>query len=224
MGGLNVNEIYESISGEAGMFPQGSWCTFVRLQGCNLLCSWCDTERAQLLVENTQLYDVEDIVKKCNTDRVLITGGEPLIQRNVTELIIALREAGKDVQVETNGTIPLPMMQINRSIGRLCWVIDYKTPSSGMALSSLPWENFTTIIEENVYYKFVIFDNADLRFFAERAELLLEHTKGAMLIISPAGANKSIMKECLQYIEAKVPSVLSKTIFSLQLHKIIDMP
>ena len=128
---LQVNEIFESISGEAGWFPQGSWCTFVRLQGCNLHCQWCDTKKALDHFAGMKM-SVDEIVAQCKTPRVLITGGEPLMQIDGLEVLLEalIEKADKHVQVETNGSFSIPRWE------GVEWVVDYKPPSSGCSLEA----------------------------------------------------------------------------------------
>ena len=79
---LKVHSIFESISGEAGGFPQGSWCTFLRLSGCNLRCRWCDTPDAQEVEAQTLDMSVKEICDSVGIYKnILITGGEPLLQK-----------------------------------------------------------------------------------------------------------------------------------------------
>lgn len=98
---LRVSEIFSSVQGE-GYFS-GTPATFVRLQGCNLRCSWCDTKYA-LDSKKGELMKIEDIMDRIDMDFVVITGGEPLLQEKVSTLIKRLLKKGIFVQIETNGT------------------------------------------------------------------------------------------------------------------------
>lgn len=98
---LVVNEIFRSIQGE-GM-QMGMYCTFVRLQGCSLHCSFCDS--AATWSPKGRTMTIEEIVERCTTDFVVITGGEPTEQlEGLKMLITALKEKGKIVAIESNGT------------------------------------------------------------------------------------------------------------------------
>lgn len=104
---LQANSIFASISGEIGFHPQGSIVTFIRLQGCNLCCPYCDTMHA--LNENAgHNMRINEIISWVKTRRVLITGGEPLMQSDTNGLIKQLYYSDHIVQVETNGTL-LPL-------------------------------------------------------------------------------------------------------------------
>lgn len=107
-GELQVNSIFDTIQGE-GPFS-GTPATFIRLAGCNLQCSWCDTEytdREQILIE--------DIVSRVTHKLVVLTGGEPTRQ-NIVPLINALELAGHMVQLETNGTLWREGLQFTHAV------------------------------------------------------------------------------------------------------------
>ena len=95
---LDVKEIFHSIQGE-GPFS-GHPATFFRLGGCNLQCTWCDTDYTNDLMQMT----VEDLVKQGQSYLIVITGGEPFVQ-NIAPLVRALLRNGHRVQIETNGTL-----------------------------------------------------------------------------------------------------------------------
>lgn len=128
---LKVHEIFYSIQGEtttAG-FPS----LFIRLSGCNLNCSWCDTVKAK--TDGTEM-SIEEIIDRVNQNRpfhhVTLTGGEPLLQDGALHLLQRLSEEGCRIQVETNGTVQFNTMPDNVRI-----ITDVKTPSSGEADSFL---------------------------------------------------------------------------------------
>ena len=100
---MRVNEIFYSLQGE-GWFT-GTAATFVRLSGCNLKCPFCDTDFSHS-VELSEQEIVAAVVKNPSS-HVVITGGEPVLQLT-SSLVNKLKSAGKYVQIETNGTVPLP--------------------------------------------------------------------------------------------------------------------
>lgn len=124
---MRVAEIFESISGEVGGFLQGSPTTFIRLAGCNLHCPFCDTAWA-IDLESGDDIDIETIVGRVDDlswKQVLITGGEPLIQKEeLQELIYQLKRNGYLIQIETNGTIRCDVSMVDY------WVIDCKWPDA----------------------------------------------------------------------------------------------
>ena len=98
---LTVNEIYHSIQGESTW--AGLPCVFVRLTFCDLRCSYCDTAYAFYEGEKKTVPDIVAEVLKFNCPLIEITGGEPLLQKNVLPLMTALTDAGKTVLLETSG-------------------------------------------------------------------------------------------------------------------------
>ena len=122
---MRISEIFRSIQGEGR--SQGLITTFVRLSGCNLNCSWCDTPYAREGGKEVPAGDIFQAVEFSSCSRVCITGGEPLVQRDeVGSLVKQLDEAGYEVEIETNGTIDFSPLQAHASI-----CMDVKCPSSG---------------------------------------------------------------------------------------------
>jgi len=132
---LMVNEIFHSIQGESTY--AGLPCVFVRLMGCHLRCGYCDTEYAFHEGERWSVDDVLQDVRKqggtCNL--VEITGGEPLLQPGVHELMRKLGDAGYTVMCETSGAC-----DISGCDPRVVRIMDLKTPDSGEAQRNL-WSN-----------------------------------------------------------------------------------
>lgn len=141
---LAINEIFTSIDGEVNEWGQGILTTFIRLQGCNLRCSYCDTEQAQEVTEGCDINDVtiEELVYRAQMmgcPKITITGGEPLMQDNTMDLIHELISKGFLVSVETNGTYNMPNWSCHT--GKLNYIVDYKLFLEGhqmIDLSKLP--------------------------------------------------------------------------------------
>ena len=152
---LKVNEIFYSIQGESSY--AGYPCVFVRLTGCNLRCSYCDTRYAY---EDGDEWEIEQILEKVRNYRcsiVEITGGEPLTQEDTSLLATRLLTENFTVLVETNGS-----MDIDRVDRRCVRVVDVKCPSSGEA-ASFYRENLAKLTS-NDELKFVIAERADYDF------------------------------------------------------------
>ncbi len=122
---LKVNEIFFSIQGESSRM--GLPCVFVRLTECNLRCTYCDTEYAFYEGTDRTLEHIIDEVRAYNCNLVEITGGEPLLQEPVYDLMTRLCDLGYEVMLETSGNI-----LTNKVDRRVRKIIDMKTPSSGM--------------------------------------------------------------------------------------------
>jgi 7-carboxy-7-deazaguanine synthase len=155
---LRVNEIFYSIQGESSY---AGWpCVFVRLTGCNLRCSYCDTRYAY---QDGQLMDVEEIVREVQTQGaslVEITGGEPLLQEDVPELALKLLNLGAAVLIETNGS-----QDIGRVDERCIRIVDFKCPSSGESNSN-DYRNIERLSDHDEV-KFVIGNREDYQFARE---------------------------------------------------------
>lgn len=126
---MKVNEIFKSIDGEG--LRTGELTTFIRLAGCNLRCSYCDTCYALKNSNGTEM-SVDEIVKrakKYDYRNITLTGGEPLIHKDVDSLISKLCENGFYVNIETNGSVPIDKYILNKNI---LITMDYKLPSSGV--------------------------------------------------------------------------------------------
>lgn len=126
---MRVNEIFKSIDGEG--LRTGELTTFIRLAGCNLRCSYCDTCYA-LKNSNGIEMSVDEIVKrakKYDYRNITLTGGEPLIHKDVDSLISKLCKNGFYVNIETNGSVPIDKYILNKNI---LITMDYKLPSSGV--------------------------------------------------------------------------------------------
>jgi 7-carboxy-7-deazaguanine synthase len=152
---LTINEIFHSIQGESSR--AGRPCVFVRLTGCDLRCSWCDTPYAFHEGRKVAVDDVLREVEAYGCPLVEITGGEPLLQESVYELMDRLLAAGPTVLLETGG---------HRSTARVpsavVTILDVKCPGSGEATRN-DWDNLDRLaLHDEV--KFVVRDRPDYEF------------------------------------------------------------
>ncbi len=152
---LKVNEIFMSIQGESSYAGRPS--VFVRLAGCNLRCSYCDTRYADNEGQHLGIADVIEAVTSYRCPLVEITGGEPLIQEGTPELIRRLLDQGFTVLLETNGSLDIGCVD-----ERCVRILDVKCPSSGESEKNLP-ENQAKLtgLDE---IKFVIGDREDYEY------------------------------------------------------------
>ncbi|CAC9460908.1 Queuosine Biosynthesis QueE Radical SAM [uncultured Gammaproteobacteria bacterium] len=170
---LNINEIFYSLQGEAR--EVGLPTVFVRLTGCPLRCSYCDTEYA---FKGNNLLSIDAVlteIKKYNTKFVCVTGGEPLAQINCHILLDRLVKENYQVSLETSGSIDIADINPGVSI-----VMDVKTPSSNESDKNL----YTNIekLELKDQLKFVIGSKAD---FDWSVALLSKHPTPAEVLFSP---------------------------------------
>ncbi len=149
---LKITEIFKSIQGESSF--AGYACTFIRLAGCNLDCTWCDTKYFQDKGENWKAGDILNAIQEMGCPLVEFTGGEPLLQQEVYPLITRVLDTGYQVLVETNGSIHLGQLD-----PRAVKVMDVKCPGSGMS-HKMNWSN-VDLLKERDEVKFVISNRAD---------------------------------------------------------------
>lgn len=207
---LTINEIFYSIQGESSRV--GHPCVFVRLTACDLRCSWCDTPYAFNEGRKMSVDDVVAAVDRYGCPLVEITGGEPLLQEDVYELMERLRGAGRTVMLETGG---------HRSIARVpagvLKIVDVKCPGSGEADKN-DWSNLAALAPGDEV-KFVITDRADYEFAREviaryaladgAAEVLMSPVHG---VLEPRTLSEWVLAD-------RLPARLQ-----LQLHKYIWPP
>ncbi len=124
---LRINEVFHSIQGESTR--AGCRCVFIRLAGCHLRCVYCDTEYAFKGGETRSIDELLDEVLAIDCELVEITGGEPLLQTRVFDLMRRLCEAGRTVLVETSGACDID--GDGACDERVIRIVDLKTPDSG---------------------------------------------------------------------------------------------
>ena len=175
---LRVTEIFRSIQGEST--HAGRPCTFVRLTGCPMRCTWCDSEYTFTGGEHLSIEDVVKQVSDFGCRLVEITGGEPLAQREAFDLIRRLGDDGYEVLVETGGYVSIEDLDQRAKV-----ILDVKCPASGEAERN-HWPNLGRLRPNLDEVKFVIADQADWDFARKVvSEYDLENLARSILI-SPA--------------------------------------
>jgi len=206
---LKINEIFHSIQGESTR--AGEPTVFVRLTGCNLRCSYCDTEYAFEEGESFSIDEIIAAVEKFNCRLVEITGGEPLMQNESIELMDRLCENGFDVMLETGGSLPVD--KVNKKVKI---ILDLKCPSSGMSKKNY-FPNLEIIKPEDEI-KFVIGTREDYEW---SVGIINEYklAEKSVLLFSPV-FNKLEPAELAKWIlDDKL-----KVRFQIQMHKYIWDP
>ena len=205
---MRVCETFCSISGESSW--QGLAATFVRFAGCDVDCSWCDTDYSRRGDEGTKVT-VEDILSICRVNgvpRVVLTGGEPLMQEELPELCRRLCDEGYQVQVETSGTRLVDVLD-----KRVLKIVDIKPPSA-FAKRGFHWGNLDVLAPEDEL-KFVMASREDYEWalrIIDKCVLLGKHK----ITFSPVTGRLEPAKLAEWMLEDKLPHRLR-----LQLHKII---
>jgi len=215
---LRVTEIFHSIQGESTW--AGQPCTFIRLSGCPLRCTWCDTAYAFHGGERLSLDDILHRVAALDTPLVEVTGGEPLIHPNAFRLVQRLLDAGFTVLVETSGAVDVAGLD-----PRAHRIMDVKCPGSGESERNL-WSNLQHLTG-NDEVKFVIADRADYEWAREvvREHGLGERVRAGTLkevLFSPVWGRVEFQDLAGWILEDRLP-----VRFQLQLHKLVwgaDVP
>lgn len=151
-GMLKITEIFHSLQGEAR--DAGRPTVFIRLTGCPLRCTYCDSEYAFYGGDWMHIEEIVGAVRGYGARHVCVTGGEPLAQKRCLELLERLCDDGFEVSLETSGAIDVGAVD-----PRVSRVVDLKTPASGEAGRNR-WENLEALTQHD-QLKFVICDRAD---------------------------------------------------------------
>ncbi|NVL89594.1 MAG: radical SAM protein [Desulfobacterales bacterium] len=205
---LKVNEIFYNIQGESSY--AGRPCVFVRLTGCNLRCSYCDTRYAYEDGEKLEIAEIVSRIVSYQCNLVEVTGGEPLIQGDTPLLVRRLLEKGYEVLMETNGS-----QDISRVDNRCVKIVDIKCPSSGET-SRNDLGNLSRLTEKDEI-KFVIGDRADYEYAKKILDLMdTGPVRKTLVHFSPA-SGKIQPKRLAEWILEDHLNVR----VHIQLHKII---
>ena len=203
---LKINEIYASIQGESS--HTGLPCIFIRLTGCNLRCSWCDTAYAFYAGNDLTIEETLQKVDTFGLPLVEITGGEPLLQEDVYPLMEALLKKGYRVMLETSSALP-----IDKVPQRVIKILDIKCPGSGEEKKN-HLENLK-LLSPHDEVKFVLLDRADYEW---SRDLLRKYdlAPSTQVLFSPV-YDKLNLKDLSQWILKDRLAVRLQT----QLHKVI---
>ena len=213
---LNVVEKFVSINGEGA--HAGELAAFIRFKGCNLSCPYCDTKWASSSATDSEEYTPEQLTlwaKKTGIHNVTLTGGEPLLQKDITELITMLTQNGHRVEIETNGSVALD--ELASLANRPVFTMDYKLPSSKME-RFMQRDNFSLLIPSDTV-KFVAGSEEDLEAALEVIEQYDLTEKCHVYFSTVFGKLESseIVRFMLQH-------KLNNVRLQLQIHKIIWEP
>jgi len=208
---LRVNEIFLSIQGESARV--GRPCVFVRLTGCRLRCTYCDTAYAFDEGDWMTLDEIIERVRACDCPLVEITGGEPLIQPNARPLMRRLCEEFETVLLETSGAESIAGVD-----PRVARIVDIKCPSSGESEQN-DWHNID-LLTPNDELKFVVGDRADYDWAREiiRKYAMLERCP---ITISPVAARPGVAGQDPTQLAEWILEDRLNVRLGLQLHKIL---
>ncbi len=209
---LRVTEIFRSIQGEST--HAGRPCAFVRLTGCPMRCTWCDSEYTFTGGERLSVEDVMQKVRDFGCRLVEVTGGEPLAQREAFVLIGRLCEEGYEVLIETGGFVSTEGLDERAKL-----ILDVKCPASGEAERN-HWPNLERLRADRDEVKFVVNDRADWDFAREIIERYDLERRALSILVSPVwGAT-----DLIELAELVASSGIANARMQLQLHKYIWGP
>lgn len=237
---FNVVEHFASINGEC--VRAGELAVFVRFRGCNLDCSYCDTRWANDVNAKAAKMSVSDIVKAVEDvkiDNVTLTGGEPLIQAGIDKLIAQLLISGRNVEIETNGSIDINKVRenvkdnlttamngqvindiydkVNDEMERLSMTADYKLAGSNME-QYMKLDNFNNLQSQDTV-KFVVSSEEDLK---RALEIIRQYnlTEKCYVYFSPVFGKI----EPVTIVDFMKDNLINGARVQLQLHKFIWSP
>jgi len=202
---MQICEIFHSLQGEGILI--GTPTVFIRTAGCNLRCQWCDTEFAFEDGKEMSLDEIIEEIEKFKCHLICITGGEPLIQKDISKLVQILLEKNYFVSVETGGASSIEILPCDE---KLSINLDIKCPSSGEHEKM----NFLNVelLSPNDQLKFVIADDDDYKY---AKDIIAKYKPGCHVIMQPVGG-----KELRELAEKVLRDKLEVTVLP-QLHKII---
>lgn len=217
---MKVSEIFKSIEGEG--IRAGYPALFIRLFGCNLDCSYCDSVYACKVTKDNEhpfeywsIETILDMVKISGVDKVTLTGGEPLLQKESIDLVTKLLDEGYEVNIETNGSIDIqPYLSLDHS-ENLIITMDWKSISSNMADKMLSYN--LNLLRKCDVLKFVVGEERDL---VQMSQVLNSNYLSCNVFVSPI-FDEIEPKTIVEYI---LHENLNNVRMQLQLHKFIWEP
>lgn len=215
MENFKLAEHFISINGEGQ--HAGELALFLRFAGCNLRCAWCDTMWANekdtpfAPVSVNKLIEIAEQAAASGVHNITLTGGEPLLQPNIDELLDRLKYMPVRVEIETNGSVSLAPFVERGAV----FTMDYKLPSSRME-QHMCTENFALLHEWDTV-KFVCGSRADLN---RAAEMIAQYQPKAAVYLSPV-FGQIAPAEMVEFMKERG---LGDVRLQLQLHKFIWEP
>ncbi len=203
---LRITEVFHSVQGESTRI--GLPTVFIRLTGCPLRCSWCDTTYSFAGGQTRSIESLLEELPQYDTPYVCVTGGEPLAQKNCLDLLRTLCDAGYSVSLETSGAYDIASVD-----PRVSRILDVKPPGSGESARNR-WENLGLLRAQDEV-KFVLQDRTDYEW---ALEVIRRHDLDARcpVLFSPVHAQLSPALLSQWVLENRAPVRLQ-----VQLHKVI---
>ena len=169
---MKISELFFSIQGEGEL--TGIPSVFVRTSGCNLRCRWCDTKYSSWTPEGENV-DIEELVERvCSypARHVVITGGEPMIAKDIKEFVDLLKQSGKHITIETAGTIAPNGIQCD--LASISPKLSDSTPEKGEISEEWIERHDSTRIDHDILYEWIDSYDFQLKFVVSRKEEINE--------------------------------------------------
>jgi 7-carboxy-7-deazaguanine synthase len=218
--GLLITEIFHSLQGETSL--SGLPFAFVRLTGCNLRCTYCDSAYAFKGGTRMSIDQILGAIQPYGVKHVLLTGGEPLLQRNTRALVDRLGAERYAVSIETHGEVSPEVMK--GVAGRARIVMDVKTPASKMSRGG--WKNNLRFLSPDDEIKFVVASRED--YFWARDTIQSNTWPTPELLISPVVRSPAMPGEVegieLRWLAERILEDRLPVRLQVQLHKLIWGP
>lgn len=204
---LKINEIFFSIQGESSLV--GLPTVFIRTSGCHLRCTYCDTTYAYHEGEKMSVEDIYTRIQEYPVKQVCLTGGEPLLQKNIYDLIEILLKNDYKISIETSGDL-----DCHKLPSQIKKIIDVKTPDSGEP-EAFNYKNLLFNEDPETEFKFVICSERDSEW---AFNFVKEHnlTKESKVFFSPSHG-----KIAANWLAEEILKNNAKVRLQLQLHKYI---
>lgn len=213
---LKVIEKFVSIDGEGP--TSGELATFIRFEGCNLRCSWCDTQyswNGETKYEEQTPEVIYDYIKASGTRNVTLTGGEPLIQPGIEKLLeILSQDESLMIHIETNGSVDISPFKQAYPYAHISYIVDFKLPESKM-MDQMHLANLSYVEKQDVY-KFVVAGHKDLE-MAYQLIRAYDLTHKCFVYLSPVTSHI----EPKDMVEFMKEHQINEVRLQMQLHKMI---
>ena len=213
---FNIIEKFLSIDGEGP--TAGELATFIRFQGCNLRCSWCDTKYSWSKEDITETLNSDEIysyIKSNKVNNVTLTGGEPLMQDGIEELLQLLsNDKELNIHIETNGAVNIGKFKDAVKAENISYIVDFKLPASNMT-EKMDMRNLE-LVSKNDVYKFVVGSEEDL---IKAYEIITQYdlTSKCLVYLSPVFGSIDMER----MVEFMKENNMNKVRLQVQLHKVI---
>lgn len=214
---MQVNEIFTSIDGEVNRYGQGVISTFIRFTGCNLRCYYCDTRYAHYAGDEMTVQEIFDKVEAIGCKKITLTGGEPLIQAEIIDLVKKFREAKYNITIETNGSVDIDRVLFD---GGTYFVADYKLDYEDQMRVLRP--KYLHFLQSKDFIKIVIGNEEEYKRALEVKNQIRKQNKNVQIAFSSIQGDKKGIYP-LDLLSWLIRDKEFDVILNVQIHKYIGI-